>query len=250
MCTDAALFGDQLDALLAHGYVPLTIRHLVASITLDAPLPTRSILITFDHGLRGFHQFGLPALKNRDIPSTVFVTTGSVGRESRLFPTARPIERTTMSWTQLKECISEDVVIGSAGHSGRALDVMSRWEASEELALSKSLLEHQLECIIAAAAYPAGLHSPATKEAAGRGGYEAACGLQGSVSSNYDDLFSLSRLPVEGAVRPEVLLARLVIASKTLPNPGESLPVRRAEAGTAGRNSQRQRCGNNRCDQL
>ena len=152
MCTDAALFGDQLDALLAHGYVPLTIRHLVASITLDAPLPTRSILITFDHGLRGFHQFGLPALKNRDIPSTVFVTTGSVGRESRLFPTARPIERTTMSWTQLKECISEDVVIGSAGHSGRALDVMSRWEASEELALSKSLLEHQLECVIAAAA--------------------------------------------------------------------------------------------------
>ena len=46
------------------------------------------------------------------------------------------------------------------------------------------------------------------------------------MSSNYDDLFSLSRLPVEGAVRPEVLLARLVIASKTLPNPGESLPVR------------------------
>jgi peptidoglycan/xylan/chitin deacetylase (PgdA/CDA1 family) len=77
---DAALFGDHLDALIDRGYIPMTVQHLVTAIGIDAPIPARAVAITFDHALRGFYEFSLPALRNRDIPSTLFVATGFVGR--------------------------------------------------------------------------------------------------------------------------------------------------------------------------
>ena len=84
-----------------------------------------------------------------------------------------------MTWSQLRDLESEDVIIGSNGHSYRPLDVMSRWDAGEDLALSRSLLEHQLSRSINAAAYPSGLASSATHAAAARVGYMAGCTLRG-----------------------------------------------------------------------
>ena len=211
---DAVLFGDQMDALIDRDFIPLTIQHLATAIRFDAPLPTRSVLITFDQGLTGFYRYALPALRHRDIPSTVFVTSGIVGRESRTITRGHAQERSIMSWQQLNDLRTEDVLIGSNGHSHRPLDLMSRWEAGEDLALSRSLLEHQLERSVTTVAYPSGFHSSATKAAALRVGYTSGCGLQGVISSNYDDPFSLSRMHVDGTVRPEVLIARLAIAAR------------------------------------
>ena len=60
---DAVLFGDQMDALIDRDFIPLTIQHLATAIRFDAPLPTRSVLITFDQGLTGFYRYALPALE-------------------------------------------------------------------------------------------------------------------------------------------------------------------------------------------
>lgn len=211
---DAALFGDHLDALLDSDYIPLTLSHLITAISIDAPLPKKSVVITFDQGLRSYYEFALPALKHRDIPSTLFVVTGFIGRESRTLAAASVDERTAMTWSQLRDLEGEDVVVGSNGHTYRPLDVMTRWEAAEELALSRSLLEHQLERNVTVAAYPAGLTSPAVETAAARVGFRAACTLRGAVSSNYENPFTLSRIAVDGAMRPEILLAHLAIESR------------------------------------
>lgn len=227
---DAVLFGDQMDALGDAGYIPLTIRHLAYAIRSDASLPTRPVLITFDQGLNSFHEYALPALRYRAMPSTVFVSTGLVGKQSRSLVGAPAEERATMSWRQLEEVESEDVLIGSYGHSQRPLDLMSRWEAGEDLALSRALLEHQLECSVTAMAYPSGLHSSATRAAAARVGYTTACQLGGSVSSNHDDPFSLSRIPIHGGMGPENLVARLRMECQTLPTDGERLRTKARRA--------------------
>ena len=123
---DAMLFVDHLDALLDVGYIPLTISDLDTAIRLDAPVPALSILLTFDHGLRGFYQYVLPALRRRDIPSTVFITTGSVGRQIRSASGLHAIERVTMSWSQLKVLADEDVVIARTAMASAT----STWSAA------------------------------------------------------------------------------------------------------------------------
>ena len=220
---DAALFGDHLDALVSRNYVPITLENLLTAITIDAPVPTRSIVVTFDQGLNGFSEYALPALRWRGFPSTLFVTTGFVGRESRVMPGSTVNERTAMSWSQLRDLADEDVGVGSNGHSYQPLDVMSRWEAAEDLALSRSLLEHQLQRSVSTLAYPMGYHSAVTKEAAARVGYRGAVTLRGSASSNDADVLALSRIPVTGLVRPEVLLAHLRMASRRIPRQAELL---------------------------
>ena len=220
---DASLFCDHLDAIVDCGYVPLSVANLITAITIDAPLPSRAIAITFDQGLHGFYDIALPALRERDIPSTVFVTTGFVGRESRGLAGSTSSERAAMTWSQLRDLRAEEVVIGSNGHSYRSLDVMGRWEAAEELALSRSLLEHQLERPITSVAYPSGLASPATQAAAARVGYRAACTLRGTVSSNYENIFALSRMAIDGHTRPEILIGHLEMAARRLPPTREAL---------------------------
>ncbi len=222
---DAALFGDQLDILLAHGYIPLRVPDLVTAMTLDAPVPSRSVVITFDQGLRSFSEYALPALRRRDVPATVFVATAFVGRRSRVLRHVTPDERAALTWTQLREAIDEDVSIGSNGHSHRPLDTMSRWEAGEDMALSRALLEHQLQRTVDTIAYPDGLHTSGTRAAAARVGFVAGATLRGAVSSNYDDPFALTRVPVHGSTRPEVLLARLTLAGRR-PSHGEPLRER------------------------
>ena len=118
------------------------------------------------------------------------------------------------------------MAIGSNGHSHRPLDVMNRWEAGEDLALSRSLLEHQLSRDVVTVAYPGGVYSSATKAAAARIGMAVACSLRGVVSSNYDDPYALSRIAVHGRLTPEVLIARLHLASQRMPTRGESLRER------------------------
>ena len=213
---DTTLFVDQLDALLDCGYVPLSISDVVTAITI----------ITFDQGLQGFYDYALPALRNRDIPSTTFVTIGFVGHESRALVGSTSEERSAMTWSQLRDLNGEDVAIGSNGHSYRPLDVMKRSEASEELALSRSLLEHQLERHITTVAFPASLASPSTRSAAIRVGYRAACVLRGTVSSNYDEISALRRMPMDGLMRPEILIAHLEVASRRLPTTRESIRSR------------------------
>jgi hypothetical protein len=143
-----------------------------------------------------------------------------------------------MMWSQLRDLDGEDIVIGSNAHTYRPLDVMSKWEAGEELALSRSLLEHQLERIISLAAYPSGLASQTTQAAAERVGFRGGCTLRGAVSSNYENRFALSRIPVDGTMRPEILIAHLTIASRRLPRDREPVRVKMNRAarrvGTIG----------------
>ena len=91
-------------------------------------------------------------------------------------------------------------------------------------------MEHQLERPITALAYPEGFHSAATRSSASRVGYTTACGLDDRVSSNHDELLSLSRLSVEGGTHPESLLSKLAIASRKLPAEGERLSVKARRA--------------------
>lgn len=72
-------FAEHLDVLKS-AYVPMTLRGVIESLH-EKPLPRLGVVITFDDGYADNLITATPALSRYDIPATVFVITGYIGRE-------------------------------------------------------------------------------------------------------------------------------------------------------------------------
>jgi peptidoglycan/xylan/chitin deacetylase (PgdA/CDA1 family) len=71
-------FAEQLDVIRKYG-VPMRLQQLVHSLR-DARVPTRAVALTFDDGYADNLHQAKPLLELHDIPATVFMTAGQVGR--------------------------------------------------------------------------------------------------------------------------------------------------------------------------
>jgi peptidoglycan/xylan/chitin deacetylase (PgdA/CDA1 family) len=76
---DPTAFGEVLDHLLEH-YHPVSGAEVAAAVSKRAPLPERSIWLTFDDGYRDVVENALPILLARDVPATMLVCPGLIER--------------------------------------------------------------------------------------------------------------------------------------------------------------------------
>jgi peptidoglycan/xylan/chitin deacetylase (PgdA/CDA1 family) len=60
---------------------PLFLREAARAVARGDALPRRAVVLTFDDGYADTVEQVLPMLERREVPATVFVTTGSLGRE-------------------------------------------------------------------------------------------------------------------------------------------------------------------------
>jgi peptidoglycan/xylan/chitin deacetylase (PgdA/CDA1 family) len=72
-------FAEHLDILGQHAY-PIHLQELVAALRRGT-LPRRAVVLTFDDGYADNLYTAKPLLERYQIPATVFVTTGHLGRE-------------------------------------------------------------------------------------------------------------------------------------------------------------------------
>lgn len=72
-------FAGQMEALREYAH-PISLSKLVQSLEQNA-LPPRSVAVTFDDGYADNLYVAKPILEKYDIPATVFICTGYVGRE-------------------------------------------------------------------------------------------------------------------------------------------------------------------------
>jgi peptidoglycan/xylan/chitin deacetylase (PgdA/CDA1 family) len=79
LCVTPRHFAEQLEVLRKHAHL-ISLRQL-ASTLWDGTLPRRAVILTFDDGYADNLYQAKPLLEHYQIPATVFVTTGYMGRE-------------------------------------------------------------------------------------------------------------------------------------------------------------------------
>jgi peptidoglycan/xylan/chitin deacetylase (PgdA/CDA1 family) len=107
LCVTPQHFGEQLQVLSQLGRV-ISLRGLVRSLQ-EGLVPKRAVVLTFDDGYADILQHARPLLERYQAAATVFVTTGSLGRE---FWWDR-LERLLLAPTALPEQLSLSIEDGS-----------------------------------------------------------------------------------------------------------------------------------------
>jgi peptidoglycan/xylan/chitin deacetylase (PgdA/CDA1 family) len=193
-------FAAQLEFLATNGFTTVTASRLAAALATGAPLPERTVVLTFDDGFADFHHRALPLLCRYGFTATVFVTTGWVADAGQHSAGRRP--GPMLSWSQIAEAAAAGIEIGAHSHQHPQLDQLRTGRLQTELTVSKSLLEDGLGMAVPGLAYPFGYSSMAVRRAVRQAGYAYACAVANQVTTAGQDQFALSRLTVKASTGP------------------------------------------------
>ena len=194
----AEAFERQLACLARHGYRVVGLDEVADGLDRGTPLPRRSVAITFDDGYEETATVAWPLLKRFGMPATVFVTPAEVDQPGFL------------TWTQVVELARDGMTIGNHTMHHSYLPLVPEERLSDELILSKHLLEERIGRPVHFISYPVGGFTPAAQAIIQQAGYRLACTTNRAVSSNGIDRFALRRVKVTERDRsPFLFLAKL-----------------------------------------
>jgi peptidoglycan/xylan/chitin deacetylase (PgdA/CDA1 family) len=183
-------FCRQLDWLLERPHPVLRLCDALSALETGT-LPERAVAITFDDAHASLAEVALPELRERDLPATVFVPTGWVGREDGF--SGYDKRKRVLGWDELRAlaCSGMD----SQSHTVQHLDLreLSDEALYRELADSRDTLAEEI-AIPNYLAYPFGFVDPRVRRMAEAVGYRG--GLEfGSTRGNWlgTPRFSLKR---------------------------------------------------------
>lgn len=197
LAVDERTFAEHLDMVASRGLTSLTVSEfLAAADRADTSVLERAVVITFDDGFADMASTALPALRERGLRATLFITTGLL-RDGPVAPVDAAIAQHMLAWPQLAEICAAEVEIGAHSHSHPHLDTLARGHARDEIVRSKSLLEDALAAPVSTFAYPHGYSSRRVRGLVREAGFRGACAVKNAFSSDDDDRFSLSRLMVQ-----------------------------------------------------
>ncbi|HEX6449006.1 MAG TPA: polysaccharide deacetylase family protein [Trebonia sp.] len=199
-------FSAHLDVVRASGRRPLTVSQYADGLRGTANLPPAAVLITVDDGFADFADNALPALTDRKMPSTLYVTTGALADrcQESVLPRAHMLH--SMDLPGLERA---GVEIGAHSHTHRQIDILPTAEVRHELSLSSTLLAQTLGHGIRSFAYPHGYWRRQILQQVQEAGFDSACAVGNSLSSAKERILALPRLMVMAHTDARALAAWL-----------------------------------------
>jgi peptidoglycan/xylan/chitin deacetylase (PgdA/CDA1 family) len=181
-----ALFAEQMEWLVG--------KHDIRVLSLELLLQERqlvpageTVVLTFDDGYADFYTHAAPILRKHQLPATVFLPTGYLGR-SNAWP-GQPAwvkEEPLLNWGQVKELAQAGIHFGSHTVRHPDLTTLSPEQVERELAESKHEIEQRAGRPVETFCYPYGKWTSAVRDATRRH-YRSACStLVGTVRKTSD----------------------------------------------------------------
>lgn len=217
------LFDRHMALLRAKGYAPVSLDAIEAYLSGNENLPERAVAVTLDDGLRDNYEHAFPVLQRHEIPATIFLATGLIGKTNAWMLDEGYPERPMLSWDQVREMRAAGVTFGGHGVSHPRLPGLAAENAMRELADSKAEIEQQIGEPVRHFAYPYGLFSAETQKLAQAAGYTLACSTRSGFNTRATDPFALRRIEVFGNDAPWKLAQKLVFGSNEA---GALMPLR------------------------
>jgi peptidoglycan/xylan/chitin deacetylase (PgdA/CDA1 family) len=199
-------FRTHLDVVVASGRQPITVSQFADGLQGKAELPARPVLITVDDGFADFADNAMPALTERKLPSTLYVTTGALAGEApeSVLPPADMLRAADLPGLE-----AEGVEIGAHSHTHRQMDLLSENQLADELSRSRDLLAETLGHPIRSFAYPHGYWRSRVLRLVDAAGFDSSCAVGNSLCSAKDHPLALSRLMVRSDTDASVIAAWL-----------------------------------------
>lgn len=176
---------EELTFIKDSGYTTLTMSELNDYILNNAPIPEKSIVITFDDGYADNYANAFPILKELDMKATIFVISNFTDKDGYY-----------MTSQQIKEMSDYGIDIQSHTASHAHLNQLTYEEQLNELKTSKEKLESITEKPVISIAYPFGDYDDNTILASKEAGYSLSFNTNRGLSDRTDNPLSLNRIYV------------------------------------------------------
>ena len=172
----------QLNYIHDNNYVTITIKELYEHLKNAAPIPEKSILITFDDGYMNNYTEAFPMLKKLNMKATIFCVGNSLDGSYYLSEDA------------LKEMSDYGIDIQCHTVNHVHLDTLSYEEQLSELRHSKEIIEKITGKEVLSVAYPFGDYNSETIKAAKEAGYKLAFTTHLGLADRNDNIYALDRI--------------------------------------------------------
>jgi peptidoglycan/xylan/chitin deacetylase (PgdA/CDA1 family) len=194
----AEQFERQMKFLCDRGYHVVGLNTFLNALETETPLPTQSVVLTFDDGFQDTFDYACPILKQFGYPGTFFLVSRLIGKSNEWMGNTPPKNARLMGWREARQMLGEGHCLGSHTATHPILPDIEPSAVKLEVEQSKRELEDRLGVQIAFFAYPYGRFNPSTQEAVRLAGYLAACSTQAGFNGPDVDRFALRRLDVYG----------------------------------------------------
>jgi peptidoglycan/xylan/chitin deacetylase (PgdA/CDA1 family) len=202
-----AMFAEQIEALLAWGYEPITFRQWTAYRDHAMHAPRTPFIVTFDDGYEDFATEAWPTLKRLKVPATVFVVASKLGRTNDW--DADEPQTPLLGPDAIRELEAEGVEFGGHGFSHVALARVSPNEAREEIVRCHGALVGLLRQPPEVFAYPYSNQSAKVRQLVREAGFTCAVRGKGRLNWRWTDPFGLRRILMHDDVSVEDLRSTL-----------------------------------------
>lgn len=193
-------FRQHLDLVVASGRRPLIASEFVHRVQAGDSVAD-CVLITFDDGFFDFTTHALPALVERGLAATLYVTTGWLEDAAPTTRSRGPQDQMLHS-SDLPHIAAAGIEVGAHSHTHPKMDSLSPEAAWQEFVVPRDILSESLGKPVNAFAYPHGYNSRRLRRQAREAGYTSAVAGRESLSHSSDDVFRLARLSATAAITP------------------------------------------------
>jgi peptidoglycan/xylan/chitin deacetylase (PgdA/CDA1 family) len=195
-------FAEQMEVIRQIA-CPISMQGLVSRFQ-DGDHPRNAVAVTFDDGYADILYQALPILARYDIPATIFLATGYLGRkfwwdesELQIDSQARCKESIigrTLRIDEILELASSELIeIGAHSVNHPMLANLPVDEQRFEIHQSKVFLDELLDYPVTGFSYPHGSVTSLTSEIVRKSGYKYACASHNDVVWRGSDFFQLPR---------------------------------------------------------